>query len=238
MITAVVPVSPIPSHPDTVILRETLASIRHHLSDAEIIVTFDGIRPEQEDRRADYDEHVRRVSRLVDENTRTVIFFDHRHQVGMLRAVIGEIYTPLMIYVEQDTPLVTDLPIDIEDIAAQLMSGRSDLVRLHHEAVIPDAHRHLMHGRTGAFLRTSQWSQRPHIARTDYYQRILDDHFSADARCFIEDRMHGVIQDAWGTGDKDAHRLHIWRPTDGNFKRTYHLDGRAGTAKYDAEQRF
>ena len=60
-ITAVIPVSPIKSHPEIGILTETLDSIRHHLPDAEMIVTFDGVREEQEDRRGDYEEATRRT---------------------------------------------------------------------------------------------------------------------------------------------------------------------------------
>lgn len=247
-ITAVVPVSPIPSHPDTAILDETIASIRHHLPDAPIIVTFDGVRPEDEARHGAYDEHIRRALWRLDKlhgNVRPFVFDQHKHQTGMLRAVLDEIGTPLLMYVEADTPLVTDEPIDWPSVTEFLMSGRSNLVRFHHEGVIPAEHEHMMHGPTGfedaKFVLTSQWSQRPHVASVAFYRRILASHFSRDARSFIEDKMHGVVDEAFlidGLMGWDQYRLHIYDPDNGNMKRSYHLDGRAGGPKHDGTQVF
>jgi hypothetical protein len=242
VITVLTPVSPIPAHPDIAMLEQTLDSIRHHLPDAEVILTFDGVRAEQADRAKDYAESIRRTLWRADHhygNICPLIFDEHTHQAGMARAALAEVRTPLVLYVEQDTPLVTDLTIDFTAIAEFIMAGRSDLVRLHHEAVIPVDHAHLMHGHEEPeFLRTSQWSQRPHVAAVAYYRRVLADHFSPDARCFIEDKMHGVVQDAWYLGNPGQHRLHIWHPDGGNVKRSYHLDGRAGGDKFETEQSF
>lgn len=250
MITAVVPVSPIASHPDTAILDETLDSIRHHHPDAEIILTFDGVRAEQQDRYDAYEEFIRRTLWRCDKHYGGVvpfIFEEHRHQSGMLRAVLDEIRTPLLMYVEQDTPLVVDEPIAWGDIAALISNGSSNVVRLHHEGRIPDEHHHMIHGEEFSIFpfpkwnctRTSQWSQRPHVANTAYYRRILDSHFTENSRCFIEDRMHGVVDNAYrrdGMAGWQQHRLHIYTPEGGNIKRSYHLDGRAGGPKWDSEQ--
>ena len=46
-ITVVIPTSPIPSHPSTAIIDETIASVRKQLPDSRIIVTADGVRAEQ-----------------------------------------------------------------------------------------------------------------------------------------------------------------------------------------------
>jgi hypothetical protein len=102
---------------------------------------------------------------------------------------------------------------------------------------------HMMHSHDGGFIRTSQWSQRPHIASVAYYRRILDSHFSADAKCFIEDKMHGVLDQAYildGIAGWNQHRIHIYDPGNGNgnMKRSYHTDGRAGERKYDERQIF
>ena len=244
MITAIVPVSPIRSHPDTTILEETLDSIRTCLPDAEIFLTFDGVRVEQHRRRRDYSEHIRRALWLADHhygNILPFLFPEHRHQTGMMRSVIDHIHTPLLMYVEQDTPLVTDEPIDWESIRHFIMSGQSNLVRLHHEGVIPADHEKMMHNHDGGFIRTSQWSQRPHIASVAYYRRILDSHFSANSKCFIEDKMHGVLDEAYnvdGMPGWNQHRVHIYDPGNGNMKRSYHTDGRDGEAKYDTTQVF
>jgi hypothetical protein len=242
MITIVVPVSPIKSHPDTAILAETIGSVRKLFPTAEIFLTFDGVRAEQEHRRADYNEFIHRALWLADHSWGNVVpflFDTHEHQSGMMRHVIDKIDTTLLMYVEQDTPLVTDEPIDFLKIDKFIVDGHSNLVRLYHEGVMPEEHHHLMHGRTDVFIETSQWSQRPHIASTAYYRRILSSHFTADAKCFIEDRMYGILEEAEridGYQGWIQHRVHIYDPGHGNMKRSYHTDGRAGEAKFDDTQ--
>lgn len=260
MITVVTPTSPIKSHPDPGILFETLDSIRHHLPDAEIILTFDGVRPEHRGRRRDYEEFIRLalIRARQDHAICPFLFEEHRHQSGMMRAILEEIKTPLLLYVEADTPLVTEPqagqtdnphfpPIDWEEIECAINSGMSNVVRLHHEAAIPDPHQHLMHGLEiherwfprVDFMRTSQWSQRPHVASVAYYRRILESHFSQDSRCFIEDRMYGIVENSYrldGIAGWNQHRLHIYMPHQGSIKRSYTTDGRAGEPKYDDTQ--
>lgn len=254
-ITVVVPVSPLRSHPDTAVLDETLDSIRHHLPSSEILLTFDGVRPEHEDRRHAYELFMQKILWRADHhygNIAPFIFDQHQHQTGMLRAVLDEIRTPLLMYVEQDTPLVTDEPIDFDAIAAFVLGGSSNLIRLHHEAVIPAEHEHMLHGNVrhivsndagsteAEFIRTSQWSQRPHVASTAFYRRVMTDYFSPEARAFIEERMHGVVDNAYrrdGIHGWEQYRLHIYSPGP-NLKRSYHIDGRQGDPRYDEQQVF
>jgi hypothetical protein len=144
--------------------------------------------------------------------------------------------TDNVLMVEHDTPLVADEPIDWA-ACEQLVAQRAvDVLRFHHEAHVPREHRHLMIDHETIEMmgvplrRTVQWSQRPHLASTAYYARMLQRHFSSEARCFIEDRMHGIAQQF-----PREHRLAIYHP-DGNIKRSYHLDGRQGEPKYDESQ--
>lgn len=253
-ITIVVPVSPIKSHPSTEILDETLDSIRHHLPDAEIFLTFDGVRPEQDHRRGDYEKFISAALWRADKiygNVAPFIHEQHQHQTGMMRKVLPLIETPLLMYVEQDTPLTTDEDIDFEIISDYILGGSSHLVRLHHEAVIPAPHEHMCHGevrftchtegqepRSAGFIKTSQWSQRPHVTSTAFYRRIMAAHFTPDAKSFIEDRMHGVVHEAYqvdGIQGWQQYALHIYNPG-GGLKRSYHTDGRAGEPKYDETQ--
>lgn len=255
-LTVVIPVSPIVSHPDTAVLEETLNSVRHHLPDVEILLTLDGVRPEHEHRRDAYEEFIRRALWRADHhygNIAPFIFDEHQHQSGMLRGVLDEVTTPLLMYVEQDTPLVTDEPIDFSAIARFVLGDGSNLVRLHHEAVVPAEHEHMMHGtlrhtvvaedgtETAAeFIRTSQWSQRPHIALKAFYRRIMTDHFTPASHAFIEERMHGVVDNAYrrdGIHGWEQYRLHIYNPGP-NLKRSYHIDGRQGEPRYDEQQVF
>lgn len=243
--TVIVPVSPIASHPSTEILEQTLDSVRFHLPDAELIVTFDGVRAEQADRTADYDEFARRALWLLDHkygNALPLLFDSHRHQSGMMREALNEIRTPLLLYVEADCPLVTDEMIPWPTITDFILTGESNLVRLSHESHLLPAHSHMHHGsdHAGLFTRTSQYSARPHVASVAYYRRCLESYFTPDARSFLEDRLHGVVDEAWNTDGMagwNQHRLHIYTPG-GNIKRSYTLDGRAGESKFDDTQVF
>lgn len=259
MITVIIPVSPIKSHPDTSILDETIASVRHHLPDAEIIITFDGVREEQKDRSADYEEFKRRVLwKCFSEwnNVLPIIFEEHTHQVGMAKEALTMIDTPLLLYVEQDTPLTTDMEIDWDSVFGAIEEGLGDMVRFHFESRIPKEHQHMMLGtvleglegdKQLEYIRTCQWSQRPHVASVAFYRRILDAYFTPNAVSFIEDKMHGVAHESYirdGLLGWNQFRILIYTgdvygdDKSGNIKRSYHTDGRAGEQKYDDTQVF
>lgn len=246
-VTIIIPTSPIKSHPDTTIIDETIRSVRHHFPTAEIIITFDGVRPENEDRRSNYEEFIRRLLWKCNyeyKNVLPLIFDEHLHQTGMARKTLEYIKTPLLLYVEQDTPLVIDEYIDWNHITEVMAKGLADVIRFHHEAVIPKEHSHMIHGHQKLcscdFMRTSQWSQRPHLSTVAFYRRILNTEFSEGAKSFIEDKMHGVCHEAYlndGMFGWDNYRILIYLPGE-NIKRSYHTDGRAGEAKYDDTQVF
>lgn len=235
-ITVVIPTSPIPTHPSTAILEETVRSVRHWLPDAEIMLTFDGLGPDHYHRHDDYEEYIRRALWLADHGgwgpVVPQIHTEHYHQSGMMSRVLPDIDTPLILYVEHDTPLVTDEHIEFPAISEFLHSGRGDLVRFHHEARIPEEHQAMMHHgywHKCGVIRTSQWSQRPHLATTAFYQRIMSSHFNWSDKMFIEDVMHGIVDNTfrrYGMEGWQQYRLHIYDPGGGNLKRSYHLDGR------------
>ena len=58
-VTIVMATSVLPSHPDTRIIDETVAAIRKHFPENEIIMQIDGLREEQRDRKKDYDEYIK-----------------------------------------------------------------------------------------------------------------------------------------------------------------------------------
>lgn len=239
-IVAIIPVSPISAHPDTSMLKETIESIRHHL-DCPIIVTIDGIREEQEHYRADYREFIKRFlweCNFEYKNVLPVIFDKHVHQSGMMGAILTNVETPMFLYVEHDTPLVTDMDIDWEKCKEFIRSGKSNVIRFHFEAQIPEPHEYLMIGKPeDGFQKTVQWSQRPHLASRNIYQVIMNI-FTKDSNCFIEDKIHGVVQDLWnekGMEGWDKWKVHIYHP-EGNIKRSYNLDGRKDDKKFVEEQ--
>lgn len=245
-ITIIIPVSPVKSHPSIEIIDETIKTVRHHLPDSEIIVTFDGVREEQEDRRADYEIFKRHFlwecfHNPLYKNILPFDFEEHSHQVKMARWALRFVNTDIVLYIEQDTPLTSDEPIEWQKCLDFIRSGEANMIRFHFEASIPQPHKHMMIGDIeNGFLRTSQWSQRPHLISKAYFDRVLNDNFSEDAICFIEDKMHGVVSEAWNVYGKQGwlqHRVWIYHP-EGNIKRSYHTDGRAGEQKWDDKQKW
>lgn len=241
-ITVIIPTSPIPSHPSTAILEETIASVRVHLPDAEIIIAFDGVREEQESFRENYEQYIYKVLwKCLHEwtNALPVIFDDHQHQANMTREALQYAQTPLLLFCEHDTPLTPDREILFKGISEAITSGEADIVRLHHEALILDVHKHLMfdsvsHNIKGVpMMRTQQWSQRPHVASVAFYKRILNDYFTGN-KTMIEDRMYGVVEQACKDGLMGWHNFRLWIYTpEGDIKRSYTTDGRQGESKFE-----
>lgn len=243
-ITVIVPTSPIPSHPSTQILTETVTSIRAQLPTAGILILADGPNPSVEQYRQAYEEYLYEVARLCREewwDVLPVIHGEHLHQSGMLRHAFntGLIDTPLMLWAEHDCPIRGH--IDWPALTAAVTSGDAGIIRLHHEASIHPEHEYLMRGpvqhRHGAPLRpTAQYSARPHLAATDLYQRALTGHFEG-LTCMLEDKLHSVVQATpW-----DDWRLWIYTPDQDDeghgYRRSWHTDGRAGDPKWIGEIR-
>lgn len=242
--TVIVTTSPIPSHPDTAIIEETVESVRWHLPDAEVLIAVDGVRAEQEHLRPAYDEYLRRLLRLCRRwgNALPIVADEHVHQANGIRAALELVTTPTVLLAEHDTPLVTDCgPIPFDGMAAAIEDGFVNSVRLLHEAGILAAHEHLMVDPEPTTIagvpmrRTMQYSQRPHLASTAWYRQLIATYFAPECRTFIEDSMHGVVDHAWRTEGAmgwNLWRLAIYEPP-GNAKRSLHSDGRAGGEKYD-----
>jgi hypothetical protein len=227
-ITVIVVTSILPSHPDTVILDETIASIRSHFPNNEIILQIDGLRKERLERKEAYDEFKSKVLwKCLHEwnNVLPIIFDEHSHQTNMMKETIGLVQTAAILYVEGDAPITPDIEISWQKCLDMLEYEKANTIRFHFEASIPVEHEHLMLGLEDGFMKTVQWSQRPHLSLTKYYREVVLP--ACDEKTFIEDKFHGVVQDdGW-----DKHKLWIYHP-EGSIKRSYHLDGRAGTRKF------
>lgn len=239
-VTVVVVTSVLPSHPSTDIVDETIKSVRHHFPKSEIILQIDGLREEQSDRKEDYDEYKSRILwKCLHEYTNVVpvIFDEHTHQSGMMKQTIDMIKTPLLLYMEGDAPLVTDLEIEVDKCKQFIYDGHANTIRFHFEGVIPKEHESLMLGETDGFMKTVQWSQRPHLSTTLYYRDVVLP--NTVERLFIEDTFHGRVMNDWndnGLIGWHKHRLWIYYPNHGkNIKRSYHTDGRAGGRKFTSD---
>jgi hypothetical protein len=146
----------------------------------------------------------------------------------MMKKTINIINTAAMLYVEGDAPITSDQEIDWQKCLDMLEYEKANTIRFHFEASIPHEHEHLMFGIEDGFMKTIQWSQRPHLTTVKYYRDIVLP--VSDEKTFIEDKFHGVVQDdGW-----DKHKLWIYHP-EGSIKRSYHLDGREGTQKFTVD---
>lgn len=235
-VTVLIITSPTRIHPSTRHFDETLQSVRERLPESKIVVMCDGVRNEQRHLAIKYEEYIHRIRRNPEIDA-LMIAYEHNHQAQLTRKVLEDqitVETPLILFVEHDCPLVGE--IDFASCTKALASEEADMIRFHHEAHIPKEHMYLMpdnghpYWLSGARLtRTIQWSQRPHLARTDYYRRILRDFFKPDEKHMIEDRMHGIVQSqSW-----EHHRLWIYSP-EGDIKRSTHLDSRGSEPKWVA----
>lgn len=234
-ITVLMPVSPIPSHPSTEVIDEVIKSIRDRLPHSEIIIMFDGLSSTTMQYKTQYEQFKQKMLLKINldlENVVPLIFDKHEHQSGMTRVALNMVTTSTILFVEQDTPLHNDIPF--KDLIEPIKSGYCNTIRFHFEASIPPEHEHLMLDKTPInilgvpFLRTRQWSQRPHLSSTHYYKKICKRYWDYKPR-FIEHIMYGLI--AEGGNNFDEHRLHIYAP-EGTLVRSKHLDGR----RYGAEQ--
>lgn len=234
-ITVLIPVSPIPSHPSTEIVDQTLASIRERLPESEIIILFDGVPAWHEDRRADYEKFKQTMLWKIEHELHNVVplvFDKHSHQSLMVKKALRMVRTPLILFSEQDTPLHDEIPFDA--ISEAVKTGYANVVRFHHEASVHPEHEHLMLDKEPIdilgvpYLRTMQWSGRPHLASTSFYRTIAHKYWDDQPR-FIEHIMYGVVVE----GAYDEFRLHCYAPK-GTLVRSLHLDGRRkGAKEYD-----
>lgn len=234
-VTIILATSVLPSHPSTDIIDETIKSIRVHFPTNEIIMQIDGLRKEQANREEAYNEYKNKILwKCLHEyiNVLPIIFDEHSHQSTMMRKTIDEIQTSLLLYIEGDAPLTPDMPIDWQKCLDLIEYEKANTIRFHFEALIPEQHNNLMFGLEDGFMKTSQWSQRPHLSRVSYYRNVILPPLKDNV--FIEDTTHGLIQEDCKINGWDSHKLWIYHP-EGNIKRSYHLDGREGTRKYTSD---
>lgn len=234
-ITILVPVAPVPSHPSTEVLDETLASIRERMPDSEIILMFDGVSSNLMHLKANYEEYVSKMLWRINHQMTHVtpmVFQEHHHQSLMTKEALKLVRTPLIYWSEQDTPAVGK--IDIDGIAKVIQAGYANSVRFQHEAQIIPEHQYLMLDKEPIdilgvpLIRTRQWSGRPSLMSTKFFRYIADKYFDDQPR-FIEHICYGLVVH----GDYDEFRLHLYAP-EGSFVRHIHTDGRRrGASEYD-----
>jgi len=260
-VTVIIPTSPVERHPATDVIEETIDSVLQRLPGVEILVVADGVRPEQQALTKNYRLYLYLLAALCAHdwsNVLLVIADGWGHQANVTRLALAKVRTPLVLFVEHDTPLVGD--IEWAPLVELVESGEANVVRFYHEAEIQPEHEHLMvdeesrlrltefcdgtvGGSTTAWLRrTMQWSQRPHLASTRFYRMVVDRYFAPSSRTMIEDVMHGIVEVAWREYGEPGWwdwRLWIYTPTDGgDIKRSTHLDWRGDAPKFEMQPAY
>ena len=148
-VTVLISSSPIPSHPDTRIVSETIHSIRWHFKDAPIIVMCDGVRPEQEHRKDDYQKYkenllTKMLSEKDEKHLRLYCLFQNFSiRRCMTIRTLFLVKTPLVLFVEADSPLV-ERKVDWDLLSNSLINGATNHIRLHYDEEIHEDHQHMM----------------------------------------------------------------------------------------------
>lgn len=226
-VTAIMPTTHMPSNPSTEVIQQTLDSVVAQMPDSEIIVMIDGLRPEKAEFQADYEEATRKLLFQLKYDYPHAIpmrFEQYGHQSLMTKQALKIINTPMVLFVEHDTPITRE--IDWAGIKEVVRSNYSYQVRLSHEGRILPEHEYLMLDKEPQLvngvplIRTIQWSQRPHLSTTEFYRYILDKYHDDQPR-FIEHIMYGILLH----GNWAEFRTHIYAPQ-GDIQRSIHLDGK------------
>jgi hypothetical protein len=236
ILTCILPTSPIPSHPSASIVEQVIKSIRYHLPDCHLIIQADGVRPEQEKFRTQYEMYLFRLQESINAGKfgpcDMVRFPEFRHQAAMMKETIDRIRTPLLAYFEHDLMLLPEF-IDWKGIAAAVLSKDVNQVRIYYWSSIIPEHQHLMVDREPVFvcgvplIRTTQWSQHCQVASVEFYKWMLNK-FSADCRTMIETFAYGVVAALpW-----EQTRCAIYAPMP-YLKRIVHLHGREEEQKFE-----
>lgn len=254
LITVIVTTSPVKLHPSTEHLERTVDSVREHLPNAEVIIVADGVRPQQDRLRKRYADYLHRMCWLTNfhwHNVVPLLLDEWGHQANAVRAALDMVTTPLVLFVEHDTP-IKEWSIQWADLCALIMSGEANSVRFHHEDHIHAEHEGLMVDHATRYVapldaegtrgvatlplrRTMTWWQRPHLASTRFYHRLVE-MFPPESRSMIEDYVYGVVASDFVDHGEAAWwdwRLFVYTPEGvGGMQRSWHLDSRGDEAKY------
>lgn len=235
-ITVLVTTSPVATGLATDALATTVQSVlKYDVGDCRLFVGADGVRPAQRDCRHIYESTLWAIHAGF--HVKPLGYWGH--QANVLRMLLKHVTTPLVLFLEHDTPLTGD-PIDWQGCADTILDGELDAIRFHYHPSIRPDQKHLTidpdprPDRRIPYLRTAQWSQRPHLARTDWYRDIIATYFARSSRCHVEDVMQAVVRNAWATDGMDGwdrYRLGIYADPEPTMQRSTHLDARAGSPK-------
>jgi hypothetical protein len=225
--TVICTTSPSPCHPDTRMINETLRSVRHWFPNSIVRILCDGVRPELAHRETAYRDYTAQLQARQDSRTVLDVFGSHLHQTAMVKNVLPCVDTPLILWIEHDLPMRTDVDIEWQMMADAIMAGCADVCRLMlTESVHPD-HLHLYQGQIPGWPRIwkqRQWSGWTHLASTDMYRRLLRDYDYRRGLLMVENYAQRIIE----THPWEDFKLTSYIPDPAAARRIYHLHGRGG----------
>jgi len=256
-VTVLVPTSTIPSHPAMDRVEELVRRVRGYrdLAEATILFMIDGLRPEQAERVGTYEEYKRRLINRCnwDREWRSclpVVFDEWQHCACMTRRALDYVRSPLILYLEHDMWPVGEIPW--AQMFEALQQPGVNSIRLSMVPEIHPDHRHLYPGYRVPvnvcgvpLLKTWQWSQQPHLARTDCYRQWMNTYFGWESRTGIEEVLYSAMvnrimqkvdpEEAWGVwiygpeGSLVRCETRDGRGTDSKFTRWIKYDGETPT---------
>jgi hypothetical protein len=217
-VTAIISTSPIWCNPSTEILDETVAQLREHLPTAPIILLADGVHPEDVSLTEKYEEFKDCIRQKDWENFTMVEFSEWFHQSGMLRQTVGQIETPLVFWMEHDTPMCSGY-IPWQEIIDTLLSNEAACIRFHLTGNKARA-LNFFHSRTGVPLdQVISHTAWPQIVRLDFFKELIATFETA--KTYYDDGL----RDGFLEHNKDRYRYCVYAP-EGNPSRCYHTSGR------------
>ena len=234
-VTVLMSSSVIPGHPSIDLIAETIRRVRSYpaLEACEILIMLDGVPAEDAARARDYEEYRRRLIDACNfdpafRGCLPIVFEEHAHQTEMTRHALAYVRTPLVFFVEHDTYPMGD--IDFGGIATVLLEDDSPykMIRLHICHKVLDEQARMYINPTAPIevsgvplIRTVEWSQRPHLARTAWYRTIIES-VQPGKKIWIEHAMHSDAMYAnW-----ERFGMAIYAPEGENMTRSGHSDGR------------
>jgi len=83
-----------------------------------------------------------------------------------------------------------------------------------------------------------QWSQRPHLASTVFYRRLLSTYFKPTSKAFIEHGAYGPLyEEVKYEGMMGWHLWKVWiycSTEGGHIQRSYNLNGRGEGLNFES----
>lgn len=237
-VTIIITSSPGPRTEDLTMLEDCIRRIRGYpeLRESDILLCLDGVREDLSFRRDSYREYCRQVVDRCNWDPEwfgvlPLVMDEWVHQAEMAKRALALVRTPLILFVEHDTFPMGAIPW-AELIGAFVQSAawqdRVECIRLHIFDHVLDEHSHLYghyyNTRETPLIATRQWSQRPHLARAQWYRDLLKKYFPDGTKAFIEDTLVSPTEGGEISG------LFVYAPS-GSMLRSGTVDGRGSDPK-------